>query len=77
VEDLVSADSDNPTEFNAARWALMEQVIGQYVWDNQVEYMKTTKKPRDMKVAKYINRIKFMNSCGKYFEYNVTKKTDL
>ena len=73
VSSKLATGAEAPAEFWLARWEMGKAVLEDHPWENQMEYMKKTKKSKDFSVTKYINRLKHMNSCTKYMESGTTK----
>jgi len=64
----VSTGANMPSEFLDKTWEIGKLILSDHPWEKQVEYMQKTRKPEEMTVIKYINRIKYTNNCGKYMK---------
>lgn len=59
---LIVGKTKDSTNFKTAQLELVETLIGDEAHDDQVEYLKDTRKPHDMDVSKWIQRMKTINS---------------
>ena len=59
---LISGSTKNKANFKTTQIELVETLIGDEAYDEQLEYLQDTRKPHDMKVHKWIQRMKTINS---------------
>ena len=59
---LIVGKTKDATNFKTAQLEMVETLIGDEAHDDQVEYLKDTRKPHDMDASKWIQRMKTINS---------------
>jgi len=81
-DEISRDDLDNPNnnldedDFNLHLLTLSEAILGEHAFENEVEYLRNTKKPKGMPSYKWIRRIKNINANLERMSGNATKMTE-